>query len=122
MPKNYVPRSKTVTCSLRTDKQTNRQTPEWKLSTYRGSAFQASAYDLSGPTCARFYLRRRYVEVYCLSKHHDSLHITHNNRDITGLLRSFCLSRTVTGCEIFDLFRNESYGSRTFTQTGKVSG
>jgi len=33
-----------------TDKQTDKQTWEWKLSTYRGSAFQASAYDLSGPT------------------------------------------------------------------------
>ena len=35
-------------------------------------------------TCARFYLRRRYVEVYCLSKHHDLLDITHTNRDVTG--------------------------------------
>ena len=51
VPKNYVPRSKTVTCSLRTHKHTNTQTHRHTevLTTenhIRASAFQASACDL----------------------------------------------------------------------------
>ena len=50
MPKNQVPRSKTVTCSLRTDTQTT----EWILSTLSGlQPFRASAYDMSGPIFER---------------------------------------------------------------------
>ena len=48
MPKNVVPMSKTVTCSPRTDRQTDTKAiTEYPI---RASAFQASACDMSGPT------------------------------------------------------------------------
>ena len=46
MPKKQVRSSKTVTCGLRTDRQTQVLTTEYPI---RASAFQASACDLSGP-------------------------------------------------------------------------
>ena len=50
MPKHQVPRSKTVTYSG-ANTQTDTHTEVLITESYRGSAFQASAYNMSGPIC-----------------------------------------------------------------------
>ena len=68
-----------VACG-QTDKQTDRQTWEWKLSTYRGSAFQASAYDLSGQKTTT-----RILDVCC-----------HNTCTLPTCLLCSCASETLS--------------------------